>query len=141
MQSFSSFWLILAGCGWLWLDVGCLAGCEWFWLVAWFTTNYILTSTWESLYNIAKYLTDAVPACKNVKRFIRWRLKVLSRQLWNIPTDDCTTDTKHEDDIRQIFGDQIINEINRQYEINMEESQSAEQSAKLNHFVALLVTL
>ena len=30
------------------------------------------------------------------------------------PTDDRATDTKHEDDLQQIFKDEIINEINRQ---------------------------
>ena len=38
------------------------------------------------------------------------------------------TNIKHEDDHRQIFGEEIINEINRQYEVSMEESQSAYQS-------------
>ena len=44
------------------------------------------------------------------------------------PTDDPATDIKHEDDLRQIFGDEIINEINRRYKLSMEESKSAEQS-------------
>ena len=44
------------------------------------------------------------------------------------PTDDRATNIKHEDDLWQIFGDEIINEINCQYEVSMEESQSAEQS-------------
>ena len=39
------------------------------------------------------------------------------------PADDRATDVKHEDDLRQIFGDEIINEINRRYEISKEESQ------------------
>ena len=30
------------------------------------------------------------------------------------PTDDRATDIKHEDDLQQIFKDEIINEINRQ---------------------------
>ena len=44
------------------------------------------------------------------------------------PTDDRATDIKHEDDLRQIFGDEIINEINKRYKVSMEKSQSAEQS-------------
>ena len=40
--------------------------------------------------------------------------------------DDRATDVRHEDDLRQIFRDEIINEINRRYEISQEESQSAE---------------
>ena len=44
------------------------------------------------------------------------------------PTDDRATEVKHEDDFRQIFRNEIINEINRQYKVSLEESQSAEQS-------------
>ena len=44
------------------------------------------------------------------------------------PTDDRATEIKHEDDLWQIFGNEIIDEINRRYEASMEESQSAEQS-------------
>ena len=44
------------------------------------------------------------------------------------PTDDCATEVKHENDLQQIFGNEIINEINRRYEVIMEESQSTEQS-------------
>ena len=44
------------------------------------------------------------------------------------PTDDRATEVKHEDDLQQIFGNEIVNEINRRYEVSMEESQSAEQS-------------
>ena len=46
------------------------------------------------------------------------------------PADDRATDVKHEDDLRQIFGNEIINGINRGYEISKEESQSTEQSAE-----------
>ena len=44
------------------------------------------------------------------------------------PTDDRATEVKHEDDLWQIFGNEIIDEINRRYKVSMEESQSAEQS-------------
>ena len=46
------------------------------------------------------------------------------------PADDRPTDIKIDDDLRQVFGDEIINKINRRYEISKEETHSAEQSAE-----------
>ena len=46
------------------------------------------------------------------------------------PADDRPTDIKNDDDLRRIFEGEIINKINRRYEISKEETHSAEQSAE-----------
>ena len=68
---------------------------------------------------------NALLKTKNISSFysVHGKLKIKHG-----PTDDRATVIKHEVDLRQIFGDEIINEINRRYEVSMEESQSAEQS-------------
>ena len=47
-----------------------------------------------------------------------------------VPADDCPTDIKNDDDLRQIFGDEIINKINRRNKISKEEIHSAKRSAE-----------